>query len=135
MEAFSTRATAGFNVFIELSVVYVAPNIIADRLAATEPRKLRLAAVAVLEFVLRHPIRRLLLFASSESVRFTMRLRQSPTRWSICTTTAVAKLALRVPVFYAGASRRGGARAQHAGAFVKRYAFSQLHLPAVSHPF
>jgi len=33
----STRATAGFNVFIELSVVHVVPHMIADRLTATEP--------------------------------------------------------------------------------------------------
>jgi hypothetical protein len=33
----STRATAGFNVFIELSVVHVVPHMIADCLAATEP--------------------------------------------------------------------------------------------------
>ncbi|MFL9998923.1 lipopolysaccharide kinase InaA family protein [Paraburkholderia sediminicola] len=34
----STRATAGFNVFIELSVVHIVPHIIADRLTATEPQ-------------------------------------------------------------------------------------------------
>ena len=33
----STRATAGFNVFIELSVVHFVPHMIADRLTATEP--------------------------------------------------------------------------------------------------
>ncbi|HYS66881.1 MAG TPA: hypothetical protein VEN30_24130, partial [Paraburkholderia sp.] len=38
------------------------------------------------------------------------------------------KLALRVPLFYAGASRRGGARAQHADTFVKRHASSQFTL-------
>jgi hypothetical protein len=33
----STRATARFNVLIELSVVHLVPHIIADRLTATEP--------------------------------------------------------------------------------------------------
>ena len=35
----STRATAGFNVFIERSVVRVVPHIVADRLTATEPAR------------------------------------------------------------------------------------------------
>jgi hypothetical protein len=30
-------ATAGFNVFIELSVVHLVPHIMADRVIATEP--------------------------------------------------------------------------------------------------
>jgi hypothetical protein len=33
----STRATAGFDVFIVLLVVHVVPNIIADRFTTTEP--------------------------------------------------------------------------------------------------
>jgi hypothetical protein len=36
----STQATAGFSVFIKLSVVHVVPHIIAHRLIATEPARL-----------------------------------------------------------------------------------------------
>ena len=36
----STRATAGFSVFIKLSVVHLGPYIIADRVIATDPPKL-----------------------------------------------------------------------------------------------
>ncbi|MGF6605044.1 hypothetical protein P3T23_009805, partial [Paraburkholderia sp. GAS448] len=62
----STRATIGFSVFIKPSVVHLVPNIIADRLIATEPFIVLLALVGA-----NVPFLNQRLFAEVNPVRWT----------------------------------------------------------------
>jgi hypothetical protein len=54
MQALSTRPTAGFNVFFELSVVHVIPRIIAVRFIATEPKYVPSTLRAFIDFLVAH---------------------------------------------------------------------------------